>query len=452
MANYKLIGGIAFGLGCTGGCGDAGTGTGSASEASGTSSASTGLAETTSNSVSATEATTSASASDTLGTSGTAPVSASDSNDDSAEGSIFDVGGLPDAPNSPCSMGGKGGGDEPDFSYLWAANSSQGTISKIDTATVTEVGRFIVRPDSIGSPSRTSVNLEGDVAVANRSGGVTKIYAAEERCQESNGQPGIQTSTDAIALPWGEEECVAWYSPFPYISQRPVAWTQGEFDLNTCTYVDSKLWTSGTSGTTDVLLLDGDDGAVVDMVTLQGYPSDYYGIYGGAVDGEGNFWGTKLGGVMLVRVALDDMEVSMWPVPTSSYGMTVDSDGYVWACSSSFGRFDPATELWTQGNGGGYAGCMAERGEDGLLWMAGGGSIIGIDRETLLPVANLPVPSAFGVSIDYYGYVWTVGSAAHRVDKTTGEVTTYNGLVGPYTYSDMTGYALTYAGGGAPSG
>ena len=32
------------------------------------------------------------------------------------------------------------------------------------------------------------------------------------------------------------------------------------------------------------------------------------------------------------------------------------------------------------------------------------------------------------------------------------EVTSYNGLTGPYTYSDMTGYALTYAGGGGPSG
>src|SRR5262249_3100522 len=161
-------------------------------------------------------------------------------------------------------------------------NSTQGTITKIDTQTVTEVGRFIVRPDSNGNPSRTSVNLQGDVAVANRSGGVTKIYAVEDRCQESNGQPGIQTSTDAVFLPWGEEECVAWYSPFVYASQRPVAWTQGEFDLNTCSYVDTMLWTSGTNASTDVLLLDGEDGAVVDMVTLQGYPQDFYGIYGGA--------------------------------------------------------------------------------------------------------------------------------------------------------------------------
>lgn len=449
--NYRLIGGIAFGIGSLGGCGTSDGTMASASGSSGDSTPTTvSTGETTSAdsaSMSATAASMSATAAET---STTAPGSAS--NDDSAEDSTFDVGFLPDSPMQPCTAGKGGGGADPEFSYLWAANSTQGTITKIDTETVTEVGRFIVRPDSQGSPSRTSVNLQGDVAVANREGGVTKIYALEDRCQESNGSPGIQTSTDANFLPWGEEECVAWYSPFAYASQRPVAWTQGEFDLNTCSYVDTMLWTSGSNGSTDVLLLDGEDGAVVDMVTLQGYPQDFYGIYGGAVDGEGNFWGTKLGGVMLVRVDIDDMAVSMWPVPTSSYGMTVDSDGYVWACSGNFGRFDPESETWAQGNGGGYAGCMAERGEDGLLWMAGGNSIIGIDRVTLMPVANLPVPSSYGVSIDYYGYVWTVGSAAHRVDKETFEVTTYNGLVGPYTYSDMTGYALTYAGGGAPSG
>jgi hypothetical protein len=455
MTNFKLVGCVAIGLGAFAGCG--GGSDADVVSASGTGNADTGPAgssETTSASASA-----SASASDTSpDSSGTSSGAVTDTNADGAEGAKFDVGVLPDAPEIPCSNNGKGGGGgngDPDFSYLWAANSTQGTISKIDTQSVTEVGRFVVRPDSNGSPSRTSVNLEGDVAVANRSGGVTKIYALEDRCNESNGTPGIQTSTDANFLPWGEEECVAWYSPFAYASQRPVAWTQGEFNVNTCRYENANLWTSGTNGgSTDVLLLDGEDGAVVDMVTLAGFPADFYGIYGGAVDGEGNFWGTKLGGVMLVRVDLDNMEYQTWPVPTSSYGMTVDSEGYVWACSSQYGRFDPETETWATGNGGGYAGCMAETGEDGLLWMAGGGQVIGIDRHLLTPVSSFNVPGAYGISIDYYGYVWTVanGGGAHRIDKETAVVTSYNGLVGPYTYSDMTGYALTYAGGGMPSG
>ncbi len=447
MSNSKWINGAVLGLAYLGGCGDNGSAADSAESGGAATSADTG-------------ASTSGNASATLSGTATSPDTSatttddSDSRDGSAEDAKFDVGIITDAPISPCTNTGKGGSD-PEFSYLWAANSTQGTISKIDTETVTEVGRFVARPDGNGSPSRTSVNLEGDVAVANRNGGVTKIYALEERCDESNGQAGIQTSTDSTFLPWGEEECVAWYSPFAYTSQRPVAWTQGEFNPTSCRFENANLWTAGTNGNgAEVLLLDGEDGAVIDMVNLPAFPSDYYGIYGGAVDAEGNFWGTKLGGVVLVRVDIDDMTSQTWPVPVGSYGMTVDSEGYVWACSGQYGRFDPETETWLTGNGGGFAGCMAATGEDGLLWMAGGNSLIGIDRHTLTPAASWPVPGSYGVSIDYYGNVWTVanGAGAHRVDPVDGTVTSYNGLVGAYTYSDMTGYALTFAGGGMPSG
>jgi hypothetical protein len=82
-----------------------------------------------------------------------------------------------------------GHGRQPEFSYIWVANSGEGTISKIDTQTLVEHGRYRVRPDSAGSPSRTSVNLSGDVAVANRNGGVTKVYADPADCKESNGSP-----------------------------------------------------------------------------------------------------------------------------------------------------------------------------------------------------------------------------------------------------------------------
>lgn len=364
----------------------------------------------------------------------------------------FDLGTVPDTPDGVACQGP--GDGEPEFSYLWAANSTQGTISKIDTVTVQELGRYIVRPDANGSPSRTSVNLEGDVAVANRSGGVTKIYALEERCQESNGAPGIQTSTDSTFLPWGQEECVAWHTPMNYESQRPVAWTPGEFNPATCRYENVMVWTSGRVGQqTDVLLLDGETGVIADQVTLAGFPYDLYGIYGGAVDAEGNFWGTKLGGVVLVRVALDDLSYETWNVPTSGYGMTVDDEGYVWVCSSTFSRFDPVTETWQTGSGGNSAGCMAERGPDGLLWMGGGSQIVGVNRQTLAVETTFSVPS-YGVSIDYHGYVWAVAysGGAHRVDPTNGDVQSYNGLVGAYTYSDMTGYALANAGGGAPPG
>jgi hypothetical protein len=374
-----------------------------------------------------------------------------DPDDDGGNNQKWDTLAVPDAAFN-CGGGGDNNGD-PEFSYLWAANSSQGTITKIDTKTVTELGRYIVRPDSNGSPSRTSVGLSGHVAVANRNGGVTKIYANEEFCEESNGMPGIQTSNSNQALPWGTEECIAWHKPMQYASQRPVAWGAGNFNEGSCFWEEEELWTAATQGQTiDVYVLDGDDGATLEMITLQGVSANYYGIYGGAVDGNGDFWGSQLGQGQLVRVNRDDMTYDLWPMASSGYGMTVDSEGFVWTCSSTVARFDPNTEQWATANVGGQAGCMADAEEDGLLWMSSGNNVIGVNRDTLVVEKTWQTGGTYGISIDFEGYVWAVayGSTASKVDPVTGQFWTYNGLVGAYTYSDMTGYALSNVG--SPSG
>jgi hypothetical protein len=377
--------------------------------------------------------------------------------DEAGSDGKFDTLAIPDSAATGC----QGGGDDFEFSFLWAANSDEGTISKIDTMTVTEVGRFIVRPDSAGSPSRTSVSLSGHVAVANRNGGVTKIYADEQFCDESNGQPGIQTSNNNQALAWGQEECVAWHKPMAYQSQRPVAWGLGDFSMGTCQWSDEELWTSGSNQgvSLDIYVLDGDDGTTKEMIAVpfggNGLSDDfngtYYGIYGGAVDGNGDFWGTQLGTEgRLIRVRRSDMtwEVFVPPVASWWYGMTVDADGMVWMCSDTVGRFDPDTETWATAAVGGSAGCMADAAEDGLLWMADGSGVVGVNRDTLLVEKNWPSNGSYGISIDFEGYVWAVayGNNANKVDPETGQVWTYGGLVGAYTYSDMTGYALSNVG------
>ncbi len=377
----------------------------------------------------------------------------------------FDVGTMPDGGGEGFCMPGDGGKGDPDFSFLWACNSSQGSISKIDTQTVTEVGRFYTRPDLSGSPSRTSVSLSGHVAVANRSGGITKIYATEDSCVDANGNGVIDTSTDSTPLPWDQEECRAWHTPFDYDSQRPVAWAPGEWNNTLCQWENELLWTAGRWGQTmtEVALLDGDSGIVLDQANVPGLKADQFGLYGGAVDSEGNFWTTGWAtGNHLVRVDIDTMAVTVWDGPSITgmsshwYGMTVDVNGYVWNCASRVARFDPATEMWTVSNelGSWSAGCMADAEPDGLLWLGTSGTgLTGIDRETFAVVHSWPTPSSYGVSIDFYGYVWAVnGSGAHRVDPMTGAITSYNGLTGAYTYSDMTGFALNTVGGGAPSG
>jgi len=376
------------------------------------------------------------------------PTAPDDGEDDEGEAGdppiTFDLGIIPDAPMF-CNQGD----GEVEASYIWIANSSQGTISKINTQSMLEEGRYITRPDSNGSPSRTSVSLTGNVVVANRNGGITKFYANLEHCS------GGSTSNNSTTLPWGSEDCMAWHTPMVYGSQRPVAWTQGEWDQAACGTINEKVWTSGANGTNiEVLLVDGDTGIIEDTIPIPGVSANFYGIYGAAVDSEGNFWGSQLGLGQLVNVDLDSLAVQTWPMGGSGYGMTVDSDGYVWTCTSTVSRFDPAVQTWqTAAISGASGGCMADG--NGTLWMAGS-ALRGINQQTLAIDQTLAIPgSVHGVSVDFEGNIWGVamGSNAYRVDPNTGIVDTFTGLVGAYTYSDMTGFALSnVGGGGVPSG
>ncbi len=359
------------------------------------------------------------------------------------------------APEGEGSCGGGMGGGGGMLSYIWIANSSQGTVSKINTQTMVEEGRYVVRPDGSGSPSRTSVSLSGDVGVASRNGGVTKIYGNVADCQESNGMPGIQTATDAAYLPWDQDECVAWHTPLAYTSNRPMAWAQGEWNNSTCRYDNEKLWTSGVGGgsPTQVLLLDGETGVIEQTINLAEVSSSI-GLYGGAVDGNGNFWGIE-NSVRLYRVDRGDFTYEVWPGPGTGYGIAVDAQGRPWFCGGGVAhRFDPGPQTWQSMAGGGIGGCMTDG--QGTLWHSrySDAMLVGIDTETLQIVEQIQLPSyAHGISIDFQGNVWAVGfasSVAYRVDPIAQTIDTFDQLVGAYTYSDMTGFALSSVG--TPSG
>jgi streptogramin lyase len=376
----------------------------------------------------------------------------------------YDVGAIPDAP-PPLSCNGRGGGGstpgEPLYSYIWISNSSEGTVSKIDTVELVELGRYRTHPE-FGDPSRTSVSLNGDVAVANRNGGVAKFHANPADCEDRNGNGVVDTSSGpGDVLAWDVEECRAWFTPFEYTSQRPVAWTSGQWDPDDCRYENEKVWTAGASDNFEgggaiegvrIVQLDGDTGAIEHVVKILEVIPNFYGIYGGAVDAQNNFWGSQLGIGDLVRVDAETFEFDVWPMQVGGYGMTVDSAGYVWTCAYEVGRFDPDTETWQTASVGGAGGCM-EDGQ-GTLWLANS-PLVGVDIETLQVVATHQLPDyVHGVSIDFQGFVWGVSmnTSAYRVDPRTGAFDIVSGLTGPYTYSDMTGFALANAGGWTPAG
>jgi len=399
-------------------------------------------------------ATTDASSSSSSETNASESESSSDSTSETSVGDTTETG-------DPC----EGMMQQPIEKLIWIANSGQGTVSKIDTETGTELGRYIVRPDSAGSPSRTSVNRYGDVAVANRLGGVTKVYAGQVNCQDTNGTPGIQTSMDAQQLAWGEEECVAWHTPLAHGDNRPVAWTNGTFNPETCAWEDLDVWTAWSdwaAGTAVVALLDGDDGSIIQEVAIPDLPQPWpgwYGFYGAAVDADDNVWLTQLQGgnpqeSWLVKVDHDNFSYQGYPTPgDGGYGMTVTSDGYVWLCGMNTRRFNPQTEQWTSvpllDAGVHTGGCMGDG--EGILYRGSYAQIHGIDTTTLEVVRTLDVGQVgddfiWGVAVDFDGYVWGVprnGSRAYKVDPDTNTITLQvDGLVQAYTYSDMTGFAL----------
>ncbi len=345
------------------------------------------------------------------------------------------------------------------LSAIWIANSQQNTISKIDTQTLQELGRYRTHPGA-GDPSRTSVDLNGDVAVANRNGGVAKFWASPDDCVESNGTPGLQTSTGGQdILEWRADECLAWFTELDCDSNRPVAWTRGTFDMGECRYVGAKLWTACDG---DVLRLDGDTGEIEDVVEVG---TGRY-LYGAAADADGNLWALDTSDERaLLRVDFEDLEVSVWPAPEIlPYGITVGPRGRPWLCAGGVvARFDARTGTYAINGPNAdqpaplpLGGCMTD-GED-TIWLSNpfSSQLLGYDLETLQQVSQIQLPEhAHGISVDFDGFVWGVSmgeTSAYRVDPQTEMIQTFTGLVGAYTYSDMTGFALSHAGPAVPTG
>jgi hypothetical protein len=255
-----------------------------------------------------------------------------------------------------------------ELSYIWIANTGDGTLSKVDTVDEFEAGRYFTGPDGTGNdPSRTSVNLHGDMVVSNRNpmegaarSSVTKFIANVEECYDANDNDTIETSTGGEdVLAWGEDECMAWRTVLGAEGEssgvRATAW-DGEEDpitglgghvwVGTCNY-------SMGEGEQKVYKLDGDTGEIMEEVTVPGTC-----LYGGAVDGNGGFWVLDHAWVLdpggfldyqIIRVDMEtlDVEAIDWEC---GYGITVDSQGRVWtggrhsADESCIARWDPATE------------------------------------------------------------------------------------------------------------
>lgn len=393
----------------------------------------------------------------------------------------FDL-SVPDVGNDTCP------GDQGyEFSVIWIANSPDGTVSKIDTKTATEIARYATGPERTSDPSRTSVNLLGAVAIANRSGSVTKIAAVEDHCIDRNGDGMITTSTGPdVVLPWGEDECVLWHHDIDFTppmgstdnkgGPRALAWEPGEADPDDpCQIPKPKLWVGWRDQPTTASIvrrIDA-DGMLDDEVRVEDFIGNWnHGVYGGASDAGGNFWGlgsrvsedgTTPGSGTVLRVDASTLEVKRYQYPGESliYGMALDAEGNPWVSGYEPSRLyslDAATGEWTDhGLAPANAGQQTRRlrgmmiDADHRAWIATNEPCgLALFDTKLRNWVNglIPLPgcqSPVGISIDSESFVWVVdqnAQVAYKVDPNDYSSETVGGLIGPYTYSDMTGAGL----------
>ena len=439
-------------------CGDSGsdsdsaTGT-SAGPTSASISASASITASASATATDTPPTSSVSASDSASQTGTdtptSEVSAS-----SGEGPKFDLGVTPDVGMSGC---GDGDG-KPKFSNIWISNSPEGTVSKINTFTGVEEGRYRAGPGT-PDPSRTSVNLLGDAAVVDRNGGIMKVAAQQKDCVDLNANGMIDTSNGpGNVLPWGSDECVLWHHPLASSGvrgPRPVAW-EGFYDEKTCTGSSDRVWVGHydqAANTGHFFRLDGKTGATLDMVDVSPWSGQTYGPYGGAVNRDGDFWVLGWNTGPLVRIHHDTLQVDQWPTPPGAfvYGFAVDKNGDPWAAGSSqYHHFNVQTQTWQSFSvGNSMRGLQVDKA--GHVWIAEDGpcGVHKIDALSGNVLTSFAIPGCaqpVGVSIDVEVFVWVVDQSANAAFKIQPDgptlALTVNGLVGPYTYSDMTGAGL----------
>jgi streptogramin lyase len=306
--------------------------------------------------------------------------------------------------------------------YLWVANSGEATVSRINTVTLAEEGRFPVGQ----SPSRTAVDFDGNVFVANRAffgqGTLSRVNA-----------------TDCSGA-----ECVTYTAPVGPNNAIPRGVA---VDANGFPWV-------GTYNDFALRQIDPNTGLVLGSWFV-GVP-----VYGIAIDSDGIIWFTSLripeftGGLVGGFDTNTNTLLGTWEIPGCSnpYGIAVDADGGVWlgnfTCNNLV-RFDRAARTFET-----FDNPSLERTRgvaidgDGRVWVASYGTdrVALFDPGTRSFVGSYPVcDGPTGVGIDNNGRPWVPCYLSNDVVQVgaDGSITARIAVgQNPYSYSDLTGFQL----------
>ncbi|MBI2897561.1 MAG: hypothetical protein HYY06_28645 [Deltaproteobacteria bacterium] len=355
---------------------------------------------------------------------------------------------------------------------IWIANSVDGTISKFDTRTREELGRFRTGP--LGSsggmwsgngdnPSRTSVNYFGDAYIANRAfngqASATKILA--DLCPD-NGDGVVDTSNGGDnVLPWDDEpedDCIAWNTPAGNVNDlgRSIA-SQMRQELDGGSHEYAWL---GLFEEQKYVEIDGETGELTGEEAV--FPT--VTPYGAAIDADGNLWSSSLSSRIGRFDTNNPADVEEINVPSGFvYGITVDALGHVWCNGGAIDVYKPEEPDWDSVFGSRYENGGIGVDAEGIVWTHhDSGTIQRVDsNDPALPLTTISSGrGGRGVAVDSDGFIWAINWDRGVSD---GDVTIIDpaepenvdtvcceSINNSYTYSDMTGVQLGIAT--APSG
>ncbi len=362
--------------------------------------------------------------------------------------------------------------------YIWVANSARGTVARIDTDTGVVLGEYRSAPQGRGSdPSRTTVDLDGNVWVGNRAetggiggvahGSVVKIgfviggtrgdknpdgsltpNPAGEYLQppflastavDRDGDGLIRTSgglgqilewtdvTDGLGSTDGNpalvqdaaDECLLVFQRLPDAENiRHVSVDAG-----------NNVWVGGYPFTQRSFhRLQGSNGQILASFDARGFGA---GGYGGLIDGNGVLWSASLSQNTLLRY--DPATATGTAIPISnSYGTAIDTNGYIWNtmfAANSIMKIAPDGTIQpgfpkTTGGATGDRG-VAVTPLDNHVWVAnsGGSDVSRLDNNgnvlQVIPVGAAPT----GVAVDSNGKVWVTNLGSNntmRIDPNAG--------------------------------
>lgn len=359
---------------------------------------------------------------------------------------------------------------------IWIANYKVGTVTKIDTRSGAIVGQYYssrlpsqVLPDnmpgqidipaqgsSLQSPSRTAVDLDGNMFVANRAnvqtgcqGSLTKIAGSKAYGIDTNRNGIIDTSSGAGDIR-SDDECLLWTVKVG----KPNTWVRG-------VAVDSEnnVWAS-TFGDAVLYRLNGETGELMQTIDMKAETGNSaVQIYGLAVGRDGAIYSTSLDAKWAARIdpkSVAGSRIRLQQTAFQGYGLAVDANGVEWIARWEPGgetnlqmvdwSTTPATVGYRSSPYSGRTRGVAIDG-NGFIWAAN------FDANALLkfsPLGNYiasygVATGPIGVAVDSLGKIWAVCQTSNtctRIDPATGVRADFSAGGEPYSYSDMTGFQL----------